>query len=149
MKAIETNFLGQQFTTEEIPVLWCEITAANIDFDFDIPVSVRKQKEADGIWSSYDCKKAIVHWHPGFDFEAGMVQVNPETLYIDGTIINSVLDESTDEDKEIEIEVNRESKIKITSVDDGADRQRQYGPHSVEFVINDKNEVTEATVFYS
>jgi hypothetical protein len=53
------------------------------------------------------------------------------------------------EDTSISIEVTKESKIKITSVDDGADRQRQYGPHSILFIINEANEVTEATVFYS
>ena len=148
-KPIITNFLGQQYREEEIPVLWAEITAANIDFDFNIPVQVRKQKESEGIWSSYDCKKAIVTWYPNFDWEAGMVQVNPETISIEATIINSILDDKTDEETEIEIEVTKETKFKIISEDDGADRGRQYGPHSILFIINGANEVEEATVFYS
>jgi len=148
-KEIQTSFLGHKYVEAAVPVLWTELTEANIDFDHCIPVATRKANYEAGIYASFDCKKVKITWYPEFDYEAGMVDINPITISIEADIVKEVDDSEDTDPVKTEIDVSKEKPpTLIKSFDDGADRGRQYGPHSVLFLINERDEV-EAHVFYS
>jgi hypothetical protein len=148
--SLKTDFLGNQYNDVQVPLMYFEITAANIDFETDIPGETMKDYEEKKIWTSYNCKKAVVWWIPEFDFSSGMVEINPKTLWIDAEIETEVDFSETEDPKKSSVEVSKENMPgKLETEDDGADRARQYGPHTILFTMDENNKVKEAKVFYT
>lgn len=149
-RKVEGNFLGQRFCTEEIPFLWMEITEANIDFDHCRPIAAHRAEFEAGGYTTFDCKKVKVTWFPEFDWEAGMVEIKPITISLDATIEKETCKDGEDDPVKTEIEVSaNKPPLVVKTFDDGADRGRQYGPHTVLFMINENDIVEECHVFYS